>query len=229
MAHVVGVALHQVAQTPLGKEAVEVLVLSALTQVEGDVGAMVVGSVTLPRLRRLDGVAADAVGLPRIGLLGTVCAGDHAHLGGNHEARVEPDAELADDVDVLALVLGVLLLEGLAAGVSDRAEVLIELGFGHADAVVGDGDGAGVFVEGKRDGEVLGAEVDRAVGERLELQLVDGIARIGHKLAQEDLAVGVDRVDHEVEELLALCLELAHGVYRFLLSIKKGGAGPPVV
>ncbi len=229
MAHVVGVALHQVAQAPFGEEAVEVLVLGALAQEEGYVGAVVVCAIPLPRLRGLDGVAADAVGLPGIGMLSAVCAGDHAHLGGDHEARVEADAELADDVDVLALMLGVLLLEGLAARMRDGAEVLIELGLVHADAVVGDGDGAGVPVEGESDGEVLGAEVDRAVGKRLELQLVDGVARIGDQLAQEDLAVGVDRIDHEVEELLALCLELAHGLNRFLLSIKKGGAGPPVV
>ena len=229
MAHIVGVALHQVAQAPLREERVEVLVLAALAQVQDDVGAVVIRTVALPRRSGLDGVAAHAVALPGVCLIGAERARDHAHLGRNHEAGVEAHAELADDIDVGALMLGVLLLEGLGAGMRDGAEVLVELGLGHADAVVRDGDGAGILVEGEADRKILGTQVDRIVRKRLELELVDGVACVGDELAQEDLAVGVDRVDHEVEELLALRLELLHGLNRFLLSIKKGGAGPPVV
>ena len=49
-------------------------------------------------------------------------------------------------------------------------------------------------------------------GERKEARLVEGVGAVGHQLAQEDLTVGVDGVNHEVQQLLDLCLEavLAH-------------------
>ena len=55
-----------------------------------------------------------------------------------------------------------------------------------------------------RSGVVL---EQRGVGERLEAQLVAGVRGVGDQLAQEDLLVAVQRVDHQVEELLDLGLE----------------------
>src|SRR5690606_32199470 len=43
--------------------------------------------------------------------------------------------------------------------------------------------------------------------ERLEAQLVGGVRRVGDQLAQEDLLVAVQRMDHEVQELPHLGLE----------------------
>ena len=97
----------------------------------------------------------------------------------------------------------------------DGAQVAVQVLLRHADAVVGHGDGAGVLVEGDVDAELVLRQLDAGVGEAFEVQLVDGVRRVGDELAQEDLAVGVDGVDHQVEQLLALCLELAH-VRRFL-------------
>ena len=47
----------------------------------------------------------------------------------------------------------------------------------------------------------------RAVRERREAQPVAGIRGVGDQLAQEDLPVAVERVDHELEELAHLGLE----------------------
>ena len=47
----------------------------------------------------------------------------------------------------------------------------------------------------------------RAVGDRFEAQLVAGVRRVRDQLAQEDLLVAVQGVDHQVEELLDLGLE----------------------
>ena len=137
-------------------------------------------------------------------------AADHTDLGGNHERRVEAHAKLTDDVDIPALVLGVFPLELLAAGMGDGAEVLLEVLSGHADAVVGDGKRARVLVKRDADGKVVVAELNTRVGETLEVELVHRIRRVGDKLTQEDLLVGIDRVDHEVEELLALGFKLLH-------------------
>ena len=125
MAHVVGVARDKVAQAPLGEEAVGVVLLGRGAQVERHVGAVVVLARALSLGGRFDGVAAAAVGLPGKCLVRTVGAAYHADLVGNHEGGVEAHAKLADDVHVLALVIGVCLLEGLRARVGDGAQVLV--------------------------------------------------------------------------------------------------------
>ena len=58
----------------------------------------------------------------------------------------------------------------------------------------------------------------RRVGQRLEAPAVHRVGGIGHQLAQEDLAVGIERVDDEVQQAPDLGAEfmplhrLAHGV-----------------
>ena len=44
----------------------------------------------------------------------------------------------------------------------------------------------------------------------LEIELVDRIRGVRDKFAQEDLTIRVDRVDHEIEQFLALSFELLH-------------------
>ena len=92
----------------------------------------------------------------------------------------------------------------------DGAQVLIHLVFSHANTGVGHGHGTSIFVEGHVNGQLVFTQAHIGIGQALEVELVHGIGRIGDELAQKDLAIGVDRVDHEVEQLLALCLELLH-------------------
>ena len=206
VAHVVAVAFNQVLQAVLGKIGVVVVLVGVLLEREDNVGAV------LSALCLGDGVALNAVGFPRPCLVAAESAGDDAHLGGNHEAGVEADAELADDVDVVALLLGVVGLERLGIGVCDGAKVLVELVLRHADAVVGDGDGASILVEADVNGQLILGKLHVGIRQALEIKLVDRIGRIRDELAKEDLAIGVDRVDHEVEQFLALCFEFLHGV-----------------
>ena len=165
-------------------------------------------------LARLDGVALHAVRLPDACLVAAVRAADDAHLARHHERAVEADAELADDVGDVGVREVVLVLELLAAGMRDGAEVLLQLFGGHADAVVGHGDRAGVLVERHVNFQVVLAELDAVVGQAAEIQLVDRVGRVADELAEEDLAVRVDGVDHEVQKFLAFGFELAH-VRRF--------------
>ena len=158
----------------------------------------------------LDGVAVQAVALPCVDLVGAEGTAHHAHHGGDHERGVEAHAKLADDVDVGALGLGVVGLEGLRAGVRDGAQVGVELLSRHADAVVAHADGARVLVKGDLHTQLRAVYLHVCIGEALEDELVHGVGGVGDELAQENLAVGVDRVDHEVEELLALSLEFLH-------------------
>ena len=204
IAHVVAVALDEVLQAELAEERVVVVVVSVVLQREDDVGAVALA------LGLLDGVALHAVAFPGPGLVAAVRLRHDAHLGRHHERGVEAHAELADDVHVVALGVGVVGLELHAVGVRDGAQVAVELVLRHAQAAVRHGDGARVLVERHADAQLVLAQLDVLVGEAAEVQLVHRVRRVRDELAQEDLAVRVDGVDHEVEQLLALGFELAH-------------------
>ena len=62
----------------------------------------------------------------------------------------------------------------------------------------------------------------RLVVQRLEPQLVAGVRRVGDQFAQEDLAIRVQRMDHELQELPDFGLEaqgLAVGCGQRLVSV----------
>jgi hypothetical protein len=136
-------------------------------------------------------------------------------LVGHDEARIEAHTELADQLGVLLLVTAQVAHEVLGAALGDRAQVLHRLGLAHADAVVGDGDGLGVLVEAHAHVEVGRVLEQRGVVQALEAQLVAGVRRVGHQLAQEDLGVGIQRMGDEVQQLRHFGLErqglFAHG------------------
>ena len=143
---------------------------------------------------------AGAVGCPGEGLLAAGLAGGDLHPVGDHEGGVEADAELADQAGaVLRLGVGQGLAEGAGAGAGDGAEVVDHLLPGHADAVVGDQQGAGLLVGDDADLR-LGRRGQVGVGQRLEPAAVHGVGGVGDQFAQEDFALGVERVDHEVEQ-----------------------------
>ena len=155
-------------------------------------------------------VALHAVADPAPGFVGTVGARRHAHLFAHHEGGVEAHAELADDIHIVALGFGVVGLELQAAGMRDGAEVFLQLVLGHADARIAHRDSAGITVEGHMDGQFVLADLHLGIGEAFEVELVHGVGCVGDELAQEDFLIGVDRVDHEIEQLFALCLEFLH-------------------
>ena len=59
-----------------------------------------------------------------------------------------------------ALLLGVLGLKLLGAGMGDGAQIALEFLGGHADAVIRDGNGAGVFIKGDANSQVTLVELD---------------------------------------------------------------------
>ena len=149
---------------------------------------------------RGDGEGAGAVGGPGERLLAAGLARGDLDPVGDHEGGVEADAELADQAGpVLRLGVGQRLAEGAGAGAGDGAEVVDQLLPGHADAVVGDQQGAGLLVGDDADfGVRRRGEV--GVGQRLEAAAVHGVGGVGHQLAQENFALRVERVDHEIEQ-----------------------------
>ena len=170
--------------------------------------------IEVPRARPLallDRVGAVAGGLPARGggLAGP--AGDQLHAIGGHERGVEADAELADQLGdrLLRFALLQAVDELAGAGLGDRADVGDHLVAAHADAVVVDGEGARFWRSAsRRISSFSSPSSSSGLVERLETEAVEGVGRVGDQLAEKDLLVRVQRVDHQVEKLLRLGLKL---------------------
>ena len=127
----------------------------------------------------------------------------------DHEGRVEADAELADEGGgFLARVLrGKLVQEGLGAGAGDGAEAFGQVFAGHADAVVREGQRLGVRIDRDLDRERRAVLDEFGLGDRFVAQLLAGVGGVGDELADENLPVGIDRMDHEMQQARNVGLE----------------------
>ena len=138
---------------------------------------------------------------------------------GHHEGGVEAHTELADDVDLVGglVVRAEVGLELAGPALGDGAQVGLQVLAAHADAVVGHGEGTHLLVRGDGDLQVLALHVHVFVGEGLVGQFVLGVAGVGDQLPEKDLLVGVDGVDHHVQQAFGFRFELflCH-VVRFL-------------
>ena len=160
-------------------------------------------------VNHLDGVITFATRLPAHCLIGfeAGATGNHRYLVGNDERRIEADAELADQVRILGLVAGQRREELLGTRLGDSAEMFDRFVAAQADAIVGNGDGARFLVEGHADLQIGIVTIERPVVQRLEAQLVAGVGRVGNELAQENLLVAVQGVNHQVQQLFYFSLE----------------------
>jgi len=126
------------------------------------------------------------------GRVGSVLAGPLGRqfdFVGDHERRIESDAELADQFGpLLDFLFAEALEKALGAGIGDGADVGLDLVCRHADAVVGDGDRAGGLVDEQGHAPALGGFADRL---------------------EENLAVRIQRVDHQIHQLLHFSLKFA--------------------
>jgi len=122
------------------------------------------------------------------------------HAVGNHERRIEADAELADQARaVLGLGVRQGFAERLGAGAGDGAEVGQHFVMRHADAVIGDGECARCLVGGDSH---LGLFRRRQLGagEGFETAAIRGVRGVGHQFAQEDFTLGIQRMHHQIEQ-----------------------------
>ncbi|OPZ22608.1 MAG: hypothetical protein BWZ10_00369 [candidate division BRC1 bacterium ADurb.BinA364] len=209
---VVGVFAHDLADGPLGRKIGQAVLFVGGLEPERDCGA------GLGAFGGLQGVSAVAFGFPFDGGVFARPAGRHHDLVGGHEAGIEADAELADQFRRQLRFLGFAqqLGEFLGSGLGDRADVADHLVAAHADAVVRYGQGTGVLVDFDANMRVARKRLEILVGERFEAQAVQGVGGVGNQFAQENFLVGIDRVDHQIEQLPGLGLELpafdfAHG------------------
>lgn len=161
----------------------------------------------------VDGVAGGTVAGP-----GEVLAFGAPGVGGDgdfvcdHEGGVKADAKLADDLGFVALA-GVFEGggEGFGAGVGDGAEVFDQLVTRHAEAVVGDGEGAFFLVGGEGDFEGEIRLEDVVFSELSVTNFFEGVCGVGDEFADEDFPVGVEGMNDDVEELFDFGLEFVFG------------------
>ena len=107
------------------------------------------------------------------------------HMVRHHEHRVEAQAEVADDIALLLVLLVEVLHELGSGGESHLVDVAAHLVSGHADAGVADGDGLVVLVHGHGDAHgFLRAGVEHPV-------FGNGVAAVADHLAQENILVGI--------------------------------------
>ena len=118
---------------------------------------------------------------------------------------------MADEVGIrrrFVFALFHLLEKGFGARARDGTEILHQIAMVHADAIVLNGQRARPFVDRQRDFEVRIISQQVVLGDGGIAQLVAGVRGVGNQLAQEDIFIFVERVDHEIEQLADLGLEL---------------------
>ena len=165
----VRIALHNRLDAP----GIEQIVLAFL-EMQGDFGAArLPGDV-------LDTEFAAAVRFPAHRQVrrqtGTVA--HQGHLVSNDEAGVETDAELPDQIGVTRGIAGQCLKKLARAGTRNGADVADNLFARHADAVVGNGDGARLLVICDGDSRHRIAAIQRIVGQSLKTQFIHRVRSI---------------------------------------------------
>ncbi|RMS43886.1 hypothetical protein ALP66_05703 [Pseudomonas amygdali pv. photiniae] len=149
---------------------------------------------------------------------------EHFDLIGNDECRIETHAELTDQVRVLLLVARQVFHEISGAGLGDGPKMGDHIFTAHTDAVVFKGNGLRVLVEAHADLQLGAAFQQLRLGQRFKTQFVDRVRRVRDQFAKENFLVGIQRMDHEVQQLLYLGLE-AQG---FLLSFHTHNHQTPI-
>ena len=118
----------------------------------------------------------------------------------------------------------------------DRSEILHQLLSGHADPVVLDRQGARFTVGGNRHLQWQLGIQDILFG-RLDMpELLHRVRGVRNQLAKENLAVGIEGVHHQVEELLNLRLETVffgsrrtHGARKIRILLSLSTEWSPVI
>ena len=139
----------------------------------------------------------------------------------HHKGRIEPDAELADQLVGKLLPLFRLakrLDKGLRSGTRDRAKRLPHLIGRKTYAIVRDGQGLRLLVGGDGDLAIEGL-AGIAGTEDGKLAFVDRVRCVGNQFTKEDLLLRIKRVDDDIQDLAGISLKseylVVHGVPPF--------------
>ena len=124
----------------------------------------------------------------------------------DHKCRIEANAELTDDVDVVLLF--VFVLERQRTGMRDRTEVVLHFLGSHAAAVVLDDKAAVCLVERQLNWQAVAGDTGLAFLHCIIVELIRCVGCVGDQLTQKDFLVRINGVDHQIEQALGFCLKL---------------------
>ena len=102
-------------------------------------------------------------------------SGHHGHAVRDDKGAVETDAELADQLGGLCLILREIAEELFSARLRDRAEMLVRFIQRHADTVIGNRQGAGCFVRLHADMEKRIVLREERILNRKEAKLINRV------------------------------------------------------
>ena len=71
----------------------------------------------------------------------------------------------------------------------------------HTDTVIGDGQGAVVFIKRNPHAQLAVSLIQIRLRQRAETQLIGRIRGVGNQLTQKDFFVGIEGMDHQVQKL----------------------------
>ena len=158
---------------------------------------------------RRDTVFAFTLGDPFDALVGagSSLAGAHPDFIGDDEGGIKADAELADQARIVFLVAGHRIEESTRARLGDGADIFDHFIARHADAVVADGKGARFLVVADLYFQLDVVFVKIRVGNGAEPEAVAGVRGVGNQFAKKNILVRVQRMDHQIQQLVDLGLE----------------------
>jgi len=151
-----------------------------------------------------DGEGTSGRGLPHVLLIIVVLRGD-GHLVGHQVGGVETHTELSNHGNIGTGLQG--LHESLGSRLGDGSQVVDQVGLGHTDTGIDDGQCAGRLVGDKLDVELLAGVQLAGIRQGLVADLVQSIGGVRDQLSQEDLLVRVECVDDQGHQLSDLSLE----------------------
>ena len=149
-------------------------------------------------LARLQGVFATAIGFPERGVVFTRPSAENRDLVRDHEARVEAHPELSDQIGRGVVRFFDISKKFQSARARDGAQVFHQFVPGHPDPIVIENQGACLGIRRDADSQFLVGQ-QLGLGQSLKAQAVQSIRGIGNQLPEENIFVGVERVDHQVE------------------------------
>src|SRR5207248_1454294 len=157
-----------------------------------------------------DGVSRLPARLPPGGLALTGLTGEQLNPVSHHESRIKTDTKLTDQLLRSGRVLGLtqLLTQLAGARLGERANQVHNLRMRHTDAVIANGQGTCRLVNLDLNMKIRGVDIQVLIPQRLDPQLIQRIRSVRDQLPQKRILVGVDRVDHQIQQLTRLGLKL---------------------
>ena len=97
----------------------------------------------------------------------------------------------------------------------------------HADAIVLDGEALGILVDGNPNRERIRCE--RRIFQRLIAQFLASIGGVGKKFAQKNVAIGIDRMHHEMQQFGDIRLKCLRLRSLTVIPLPPASSAPPSV